>query len=321
MSNQENINLENENQGNINQDNKSETRDFTKGYAELYERAAEEKEMEQMSDELPESAQDKKKIKLPAVVEEFGFHEVKRKKKVRKKKNYLVRLLVAAGILVCIVLFMMSSFFNVDTIAVKGNSYYKNAEVIEMSGITAGENLFFGVDKSEAIERLESDPYFDDVTIKKSIPGKITITVKERKQIAALKYGETYIILDAEGLILRKNEVDPKITILKGFKISDMTVGELIQVEEQQVLENALAVVKSADEGDFYFKKIDCSRVIFKAYVYDTLPVKGTAKQLKTSIDSGDLQKVVNKLMEDGTKRGTINLGNGNYVSFSPDFS
>lgn len=321
---------------------KNETRDFTKGYDELYQRAEEEKartqvineqelekleELEELEGSDPEvrgqtpQKNNKKKGMLKNIMDEFDFHEVRRKKKVRKKKNYLIRFLIMAGVAACIVLFMMSSVFQVDTIVVKGNSYYKNAEVIEIAGISKGSNLFFGVDKSEAIDRLENNPYFESAKIKKSIPGKITITVEERRQIAALKYGEIYIILDEKGLVLRKNEVDPKITILKGFKISGMTVGQPVLVEEQQTLKNALSVVKAADEGDFYFKRIDCSKVIFKAYVYDTLPVKGTAKQIKNALEKGDLQKVVNKLMNDGTKRGTINLGNGNYVSFSPDFS
>ena len=55
-----------------------------------------------------------------------------------------------------------------------------------------------------------------------------------------------------------------------------------------------------------------------KAYIYDTLVVKGTARQLKNVLESGDLQKVVNKLYQSDIKRGTINLGDQNYISFSP---
>lgn len=302
--------------------------DYKTAMEESREETAEEMENEffdDESEELPEEIQaskgSKKKGMLRSIMEEFDFHEVSRKKKVRKKKNYLVRFLIAAGVILCIVLFMMSSVFQVDTIEVKGNSYYKNAEVIEIAGLQKGANLFFGVDKSEAVERLEENPYFENAKIKKTLPGKVTINVDERRQVAALKYGEIYIILDEEGLVLRKNKVDPKITILKGFKISAMTVGQPVLVEEQQTLKNALAVVNAANDGDFYFKRIDCSKVIFKAYVCDTLPVKGTAKQIKNALEKGDLQKVVNKLLDDETKRGTINLGNGNYVSFSPDFN
>lgn len=356
-------------QENIRKDEvKSNTRDFTAGYEQLYNRAKEEKELaeqeknkqtqvisEQQILDQAEKAQEenaeyvaeeseyteaesevaadgegldgsipapqKKKKSKKNIVDEFNFHDIRREKKKRKKKNYLIRFLIFVGICAAVVLFLMSSVFSIEEIEVDGNRYYSDEEVIVMSGIKEGSNLFFGVDKSEAVERLTKDPYFVDVKIKKSLPKKLTIKVEERHQIAALKYGEQYIVLDEDGIVLRKSDVDPKITIFKGFKITKMDVGEEAGVEEQQTLKNALSVVIAADRGDFYFKKIDCSRVIFKAYVYDTLPVKGTAKQIKTALDSGDLQKVVNKLRKDKTKRGTINLGNGNYVSFSPDFS
>ena len=71
---------------------------------------------------------------------------------------------------------------------------------------------------------------------------------------------------------------------------------------------------------NLYFKRIDVSSVIIKAYIYDMLLVKGTPKQMKKAIDSGDLQKVVSKLFDSGYKRGTISLGDHNYISFSPGY-
>ena len=41
---------------------------------------------------------------------------------------------------------------------------------------------------------------------------------------------------------------------------------------------------------------------------------------MKEVIDNGDLQKVINKLYKSKIKRGTINLGDHNYISFSPAF-
>ena len=85
-------------------------------------------------------------------------------------------------------------------------------------------------------------------------------------------------------------------------------------------METTLAMLDTMEDGDIFFKKIDVSRVIIKAYIYDTLIVKGTPKQMTKAIESGDLQKVVNNLLKNDTTRGTINLGNHNYMSFSPEF-
>lgn len=92
------------------------------------------------------------------------------------------------------------------------------------------------------------------------------------------------------------------------------------EVEEDVILETTLNMLDTMENGDIFFKKIDVSRVIIKAYIYDTLIVKGTPKQMTKAIESGDLQKVVNNLLKNDTTRGTISLGNQNYMSFSPEF-
>ena len=79
-----------------------------------------------------------------------------------------------------------------------------------------------------------------------------------------------------------------------------------------------MKMLSSMKEGDIYFKKIDVSRVVIKAYIYDTLIVKGTPKQMMKAIDSGKLQIVVNDLFKKDITRGTINLGDHKYLSFSP---
>ena len=74
------------------------------------------------------------------------------------------------------------------------------------------------------------------------------------------------------------------------------------------------------NKGDLFFKKIQVKDRYIEAYVFDTLIVRGTPDRMKEVIDNGDLQKVINKLYKSKIKRGTINLGDHNYISFSPAF-
>ena len=48
------------------------------------------------------------------------------------------------------------------------------------------------------------------------------------------------------------------------------------------------------------------------------LMVKGRADELKRAVDEGDLQKVVNNLLQDDIRRGTITLSDDEFMSFSP---
>lgn len=252
--------------------------------------------------------------------EAIEFKDIGRKKKVRKKKHYLLRILIFAGIIAGVCLFLSSGIFTVKEIAVEGNHYYNDEQVINMGGAKTGVNIFLGADKSSVKDKLLENPYFSNAEVHRKLPGKLIIKVEERTQIAAFTYGDTFVIVDTAGTVLRKSDVDPKLTLLTGLTISKLAVGETIEAEEKTALDSTLNMLETMQDGDIFFKKIDVSKVIIKAYILDTLIVKGTPKQMKKAIESGDLQKVVNNLLKNKTIRGTINLGEHNYMSFSPEF-
>lgn len=245
---------------------------------------------------------------------------VNRPKKKRKKKNYLLRFLITVLVIGCAFAFTFSNFFLIENVTADGNYYYSDEEIMHMAGADKGVNLIWDVDKSEYEEALLESPYFAEVKVKRKLPKTLHFEVAERRQIAAFVYGEDYIVIDREGTILRKSDLDPKVTLLTGLTVSKLTTGSRIEAEEKVILETTLNMLDTMENGDIYFKKIDVSKVIIKAYIYDTLVVKGTPKQMTKAIENGDLQKVVNNLLKNDTTRGTINLGNQNYMSFSPEF-
>ena len=248
------------------------------------------------------------------------YHEIDRAKKVRKKKNYPLRILVTIAVMALLVVFSKSDVFLVKHITAEGNQYYSDEEILNMAGAQKDVNLIWDVDCSELEENLKDNPYFIEVKAKRKLPDTIHFVIEERKQTAAIVYGEKYIVIDHEGIVLRKTGVDPKITLLTGLTVSKLKEGEPVEAEESATLETTLSMLESMEDGDIYFKKIDVSKVIIKAYIYDTFVVKGTPKQMIKAIENGDLQKVVNNLFKNETTRGTINLGDHNYMSFSPDF-
>ncbi len=252
--------------------------------------------------------------------DDIEFREINRKKKVRKKKNYLLRFFIIVGILAAAGAFLSSGFFAVKTIEVEGNHYYKDDEVLNLAVAETGGNIFWGSNIGEMKDNLLKNPYFEEVKIRRKLPSTLTIQVKERGQIAAIVYGDQYVVIDKEGTVLRKSSVDPKITLLTGLTISKLKTGEKVEAEEASALQTTLDTLDTMQDGDIYFKKIDVSGIVLRAYIYDTLVVKGSAKQLKKAIESGGLQKVVNNLLKNDTTRGTIHLGDHNYMPFSPDF-
>lgn len=252
--------------------------------------------------------------------DDIEFREIKRKKTRRKKKHYLIRFLFLIFLCAGTALFLRSGFFSVKEISVKGNSYYSDAQVINLSEVKRGENIFWGESVLNMKDKLARDPYFKEVKIKRVLPSKVEIRLDERKQIAAVAYGEEYIVIDSSGTVLRRSGVDPKLTTLYGLTVSRLAEGDALEAEERASLEMTLKLLSAMEKGDIFFKKLDLSKVVIKAYIYDTLIVKGTPKQIIRSLQKGELQKVVNSLMKQDTIRGTISVGDHNYMSFSPSF-
>ncbi len=252
-------------------------------------------------------------------LEGIEFKEIDRERKVYRKKHYFLRFLAVAAAAALIYLFLRSDYFSVKHFEVEGNSYYTDKEVLTMARANEGENIIFDVKLSEMEDNLLKDPYFVEVKAHRKLPSTLIFTITERSQTAAVKYGDSYIVMDENGIVLRKTDMAPEITLLTGLTISKMNVGEKLETEEADSLSITLRMLNAMNEGDIYFKRIDVSKVMIRCYIYDTFIVKGTPSEILSAIRSGELQKVVATLFDQGISRGTIKMGGSDYMSFSPD--
>ncbi len=244
---------------------------------------------------------------------------LKKKKKKRRKKHYFLRLLVFIAVVVGIICLMTSSLFDVQKIEVEGNSYFTAEQVIARSGITQGVNIFFSIDKRGAKKGLMEDPYIKNVTVERKLPSTVVILVEERQETAAIPFTDKYIIVDGEGLILRTSEVEPKIPILMGLTIKEMEPGKPLEVEENSVLNDTLGMVSIMQQSEVYFKKIDISKVMVRAYVYDTLICQGMPEDITKALSDGTLETMLYRLYTDNIQHGTITItSDTTNMAFSP---
>ena len=200
----------------------------------------------------------------------------------------------------------------------EGNSYYSDDEIRVMGGCKTGGNIFWDAELADIRNRLLKDAYMQEVTVKRSLPGTITITINERKQTAAIIYGEKYVVIDGNGIVLRKTGVQPKIPVLKGLTISKLNLGEPVEAEESVLLRQTLEMLRSMEKGDMYFKKIELSKMQIRAFVDDSLICQGSPDHLMETMENGKLQMVIQELFEQDIQRGTIKVGGDDYISFTP---
>lgn len=219
------------------------------------------------------------------------------------------------GIAVGLYFFLTSSVFDIQKITVENNSYYTSEQIISIAEAKTGENLF-EISAKEMKKRILADPYIKNIKIKRKIPGELVFFVEERTESASVPYGSSFIIIDEEGMILRKTEVEPALTLLLGMTVKNMEPGTPLKVEENAILTDTLKLLIEIEKHELYLKKIDISKIIIKAYIYDQLTCEGTPENIMNNLDS--LKDVLYDLYTKGIERGVIKMGSDDYFSFSP---
>lgn len=241
-----------------------------------------------------------------------------RKKKKRKKKNYLLRLLLMIAVGVGLYFLLSSEIFDISSVKIENNQYYTVEQIKDKAGVKIGENIF-EFKKSSLKKKLLKDPYFENVVIKKKLPSTIVIDVTERTERAVIAKGGKFVVIDPNGLVLRIAETAPKVTEIQGLTIKKAKAGEALEVEENSILTDTLVMMNTMDSSEVFFKKIDISNVIIKAYIYDQLICEGTPENLTKSIENGNLETVIYEMYSKGIERGVIRVGSDNYCSFDPN--
>lgn len=124
------------------------------------------------------------------------------------RRTLVLKLLTTVAVVAALTL-GLTIFFKIQLIQVSGNSKYSAQEIIDASGIEAGENLLtFG--KSKAIGRILAQlPYVGDVQMGIKLPNTVNIDIVELKASYVLQDGEgKWWVSDPTGELLE--EVDEK---------------------------------------------------------------------------------------------------------------
>ncbi len=289
------------------------------------EKAGEE-QPDERQEEAPEKINDSSGQDVDPEIEAIKNKIRERKReKIRKARRRRIRFWLGVALVFAVIdafAFSISGFFTVDSIEVRGNNRYTAEEIINIAHAVPGHNLLYNPGKQEIISFLEQNPYIKSAEVTRKLPSTLVITVNERVQACAFKYDDDFLIMDDEGILLKKTRTEPKITMVKGMIVSKIKLGETVGTENQKLFSNTLKLIRAMNAADMYFVSVDMSTYDtdfqVRAYIYDNLVVRGEYESLMAFLENGRLHKIVEKLFEDDVKRGTIILGNDGTASFEP---
>jgi cell division protein FtsQ len=242
-------------------------------------------------------------------------NESVKKKKKRKKKHYLLKGCILALAIFGAYKLLSSSLFDIQRITIENNAYYTSEQIVAMTGVRTGENIF-RIKTRDIRNKLLADPYILSAKIKRSLPSSLVIRIAEREEAAFVSDGGDCIIIDENGLVLRRTQTAPLLTELGNLKLTRAEPGQPLTAEENAALTDTLDLLKKVKNEELYFKKVDISNIIVRAYIFDRFVCEGTPAHLSENLS--DLKKILLDLKAQGIERGTVKVGGDRYIAWQP---
>ena len=146
-----------------------------------------------------------------------------------------------AGILclfaVALLLLLMSPLFKIKTINVSGNVKIDAEEIISLSGIREGDNIF-AVSDEKVLKNIRKLKKIESVKIVRSLPSTVTLRVDENIECAYIKEKGTYTAIDETGkVIVTASPLNTDAPVIEGIRLFESELGQYMKIDSDNAKE------------------------------------------------------------------------------------
>lgn len=210
---------------------------------------------------------------------------IKKKKKRIKKFVLISILLISLFITLCLKL----SYFNINEIKVHNNKNLSTEEIIKLSNIGKGSNIFY-LNTKESITNILTDSYVLNVNIKRKLPSNIDITVEERDAAFYLPKENKFLIIGKDGVVLEEKQTLSNSSLIKllGFDSKQAIVGKKLPCDDSRKI-SVIGTITEIVTGDTSMPKIisvDIGNLLNIRVYYENMYIKlGTSENLDKKLN------------------------------------
>lgn len=189
-------------------------------------------------------------------VEKTNIERKNSGKRMRRRRRMMsvytvvvILLVLTVGVTMC-----FTFLFNIDRIVVSGESVtYTSLEIVEASGIHAGDNLF-RIDRKKAEQRiLDQLLYVETASVDRDFPSTLRIKVTRCIPAYNIQYDKGVLLVSRKGKILADNDfytdVD-NLPIIYGFDPADTEPGKPLRSKNENKYEAFSQLIKRFDRDD-----------------------------------------------------------------------
>jgi cell division septal protein FtsQ len=102
-----------------------------------------------------------------------------------------------------------SPLFRMRTLEVTGHAHLSRADVIRAGGLDAETNVLW-MAPGEIEARLEANPWIAEASVARELPGRVTVRIRERSAIAAIRpSSSSWMLVAGDGTALERVDADP----------------------------------------------------------------------------------------------------------------
>ncbi len=237
------------------------------------------------------SKQTKTKAKNISTKSNVKRNDIKKKDTNKKRNLKIIKwIIIVILLIVAVILFLRSSIFNIRQIVVVNNSKISSEEIINLSKLAPGINMFKTTNRTIR-DNITANPYIEDVNIKRNINGTVTLDIKEREATYMLNFENTYTYIDNQGYMLEISENSLKLPIIIGFSTpnEEIKVGNRLNIDDLNKLNDVIKIMELS-------KNSSLANIITEIDIADSADYKLKVASEKKTITLGDMTNINIKL-------------------------
>lgn len=246
-----------------------------------------------------------------------------RNKKIVRMKKRGNRVAKIGGFLLLVVVtllvLMLTPFFNIDWIDIKGNEKVSRGEIKSAISYNQGDNIFkLNLHRGE--QNLTKIPYVETAKVKRKLPDGIRVAITERIPVAYLDENGIIILIDKDGRLLEQTDKAPEnIPCLKGAIIEGLVLGQLIEDKSEESAKAFTVIYEKLNEYGLYDRvsELDITKTDAIEFSFDKNKRVVVGDGYRIDYKLMMLQAAIDELAP--SEAGTIRLTVEGKAIFAPD--
>lgn len=178
------------------------------------------------------------------------------------KISLLKKLFIFILVMIAIWGILHTRLFGVKNIVIINNNHLTEEEIISMSGVNQGDNIYKRSAK-EIKESLFENAYIEDATIKKKLPNTIEINIVERNINYMIQFSDTYVYLNNQGYMLEQTTEKANVPIIVGLSTdqNSVVIGGRLNTDDLSKMNKIIKICELAKVNELseLISKIDIS--------------------------------------------------------------